>query len=107
MAGPAPRAPGGFLREAPVRGDWVMSNGDLPKPITVIAYSGYKANEKPLCLVLDGRRLAIEEIVDRWYGVESDYFKVLAEDGRTYLIKWQRLLDVWVLLRVTSKNGLH
>lgn len=80
---------------------------DFPKRVEVIAYSGYKANERPLSFVLDGTRLEVKDVVDRWYGVESDYFKVLAGDGKIYLLKWQRYLDVWLLVHVSEKMGKH
>ncbi len=80
---------------------------DFPKRVEVIAYSGYKANERPLSFVLDGKRLEVENVIDRWYGVESDYFKVLAGDGKIYLLKWQRLLDVWLLVHVSERMGKH
>ncbi len=79
----------------------------LPKKIEVTAYSGYKANERPLSFAVEGERLEVKEIIDRWYGVESDYFKVAASDGRVYTLKWQRLLDVWLLVHVTGRMGKH
>ena len=51
-----------------------MSEQMLPKKIEVVAYSGYKANERPLYFVLDKRKLEVADIIDRWYGVEHDYF---------------------------------
>ncbi|NQU16207.1 MAG: hypothetical protein HQ561_18780 [Desulfobacteraceae bacterium] len=67
--------------------------------IEVRAYSGYKANERPLCFVLEGRRVDVEEILDRWYGEDHDFFKVLALglDGCVYQLKWHRGLDTWFL----------
>jgi hypothetical protein len=79
----------------------------LPKKVQVTAYSGYKANERPLSFATEEERLEVKEIIDRWYGVENDYFKVLAGDGRVYILKWQRLLDVWLLVNVTEKAGKH
>ena len=73
--------------------------------IEVTAYSGYKANERPASLVWGGKRLEVKGILDRWYGQEHDYFKVLAEDGRTYLLKWHRSLDIWFLVKVTERVG--
>lgn len=72
----------------------------FPRRVEVEAYSGYKANERPLSFVLEGKRLEVQEVTDRWYGVEDDYFKLLASDGRTYILKWRRLLDVWLLVKV-------
>ena len=79
-----------------------MSLGSLPKRIEVLAYSGYKANERPLHFILDDRKLEVQAIADRWYGVEYDYFKVLADDGKLYLLRWDRMRDVWFLEKVTE-----
>jgi len=78
----------------------VMGRTDLPVPIKVVAYSGYKANERPLSFVLEQKKLGVVSVMDRWFGVENDYFKVLADDGKIYLIRWHRLLDVWLLLKI-------
>ncbi len=61
----------------------------------VIAYSGYKANERPLCFVREGRKITVSKITDRWVGREHDYFRVIGEDGHSYLLKWHRSLDIW------------
>jgi hypothetical protein len=98
------RLPGdlpGFKEERPVKKD------DLPKAIKVSAYSGYKANERPLAFTLDGRQHDVAHIIDRWYGVEHDYFKVLAEDGKVYLLRWHRILDLWFLVKVIERAGQH
>jgi len=63
--------------------------------VEVMAYSGYKANERPLYFFVDQQKMEVKNILDRWYGQEFDCFKVLADDGREYLLKWHRSLDVW------------
>ena len=80
---------------------------EFPKKIEVMAYSGYRANERPLYLVLDEQRLEVKDTLDTWYGVEHDYFKVLAEDGKVYLIKWHRSLDLWFLEKILERLGRH
>jgi hypothetical protein len=82
-----------------------MRPDELPRKIQVTAYSGYKANERPLSFVLDDKRLEVKDLVDRWYGVEHDYFKVLASDGTVYLLRWNRQLDMWFLVRAYEKTG--
>ena len=62
-----------------------VSRTVFPMKIEVVAYSGYKANERPLYFVLEQNKLGVVNVVDRWYGVEHDYFKVLAEDGKGLL----------------------
>ena len=79
----------------------------FPKKIEVVAYSGYKANERPLYLVLDEERLEVKNTIDRWFGVEHDYFKVLADDGKVYLLKWHRTLDLWFVEKILERLGKH
>jgi len=75
-----------------------MPGRDLPREIKVVAYSGYKANERPLRLMLEDKELEVEQIIDRWYGEDHDYFKCLANNGQVYLLKWHRTRDQWFLL---------
>jgi len=65
--------------------------------IKVIAYSGYKANERPIYFLLEHKRIDVKKILDRWSGQEHDYFKVLADDGQEYLLQWNRSMDKWFL----------
>jgi hypothetical protein len=85
----------------------VVKKDALPKNIKVFAYSGYKADERPTAFVVDGRRYGVTRIIDRWYGVDHDYFKALADDGRIYLLKWDRTADLWFLVEVMEKEGKH
>jgi len=84
-----------------------VKKDDLPKPIKVSAYSGFKANERPTAFTVDGQRRDVANVIDRWYGVEHDYFKVLADDGKVYLLRWHRILDLWFLVKVTERAGKH
>jgi hypothetical protein len=68
------------------------------KEIKVVTYSGYKANERPLRLRIDEKDLEVVQVIDRWYGVDHDYFKCLASDGQVYMLKWHRTHDQWFLL---------
>jgi hypothetical protein len=77
-----------------------MAREFSPAKIEVVAYSGYKANERPLYFVLEQKKRDVVNVLDRWYGVEHDYFKVLADDGKVYLIRWHRLLDLWFVVKI-------
>ena len=70
--------------------------------IHVSCYSGYKANERPLDFTVRGRKLLVEEIIDQWYGINDDYFKVLANDNKVYLIKYNRNEDLWTLEKIVG-----
>jgi len=66
-------------------------------PIHVNAYSGYKANERPLEFVLDDDYYEIVEVEDRWYEPEAVYFRVRTTDGKRYLLRYNETADDWTL----------
>lgn len=78
-----------------------------PEKIEVIAYSGYRANERPMYFLCAGKRVEVTRLLDRWYGLEHDYFKVLGSDGSVYLLKWHRTLDLWFMQKRFDRMGMH
>ena len=66
-------------------------------PIQVQCYAGYKSDEKPISLVLDGKKLTIERIIDQWRSPDYEYFKVLADDGKGYLLRNDARKGEWAL----------
>lgn len=77
--------------------------------IQVEAYSGYKANERPVAFVFQGRRWEISEILDRWYegGLNPeqpvvDYFKVKTADGSVFILRHEAKTDAWTVLNPGS-----
>lgn len=66
--------------------------------------AGYKADETPVRLTLDERRLEVVEVCDRWYDPEADYFKVRAEDGCLYLLRRARRSGRWSLRYVRTRE---
>ena len=79
-----------------------MVNDSKDVEIKVNAYAGYKVNERPLSFVLEQQKLEVRKVLDRWLGQDHDYFKVLADDGRVYLLKWHRSLDIWFLVKAVG-----
>jgi len=81
----------------------------------VECYSGYKVNERPAAFTFQGRRWEISEILDRWYegGMNPDepiinYFKVKADDGNVFILRYTAASDEWAVLntgRPLSKPG--
>lgn len=65
--------------------------------IEVSCYSGYQYGERPLTFRLLDRTFRVEEILDRWYGEDHRYFKIKADDGKVYLLKYEPLRDRWIL----------
>ena len=65
--------------------------------ITVSAYSGYKANERPCRFELESHAYEVEEVLDRWYGPDSLYFKVRADDQNLYILRYASSSEEWSL----------
>jgi len=60
--------------------------------------SGCKSNEKPTTFSLHDRDYEVKEVIDRWYGDGSVYFKVEAGDGNIYLLKYDEGQRKWDLV---------
>ena len=60
-------------------------------------YSGYKAHEYPLSFTLNGRKFTVEEILDRWYGVDYLHFKLKADDKNVYILKYDEAREAATL----------
>jgi hypothetical protein len=65
--------------------------------IKVECYSGCKANERPVRFYMGDRVLEVRELLDRWVGEEADYFKLVADDGNNYILRYDRHEDSWEL----------
>ncbi len=73
-------------------------SGGARLPISVESYSGYRADERPVAFRLRERRIAVREILDRWYGEDHAYFKLTGEDGALYVLRQDRECDTWELI---------
>ena len=70
----------------------------MPVLLYVECYAGYKADERPLRFSQNGsQNLEVVEVLDQWYGVGYRCFKVLADDGNTYILRHKEKADEWVL----------
>lgn len=76
----------------------------MPEKIKVKAYSGYKANERPLVFFLDSRPIRIRKILKQWKDPECDCFRVVAEDNNRYELKWDRSKDHWTVDKCHKKQ---
>ena len=69
--------------------------------LKVECYSGYKADERPVRFCFGDKPGAqvfeVKEVLDQWYGVGYQCFKVLAEDGNFYILRHVEGIDVWSL----------
>ncbi len=84
-----------------------MVENKVPVKIQVTAYSGYRANERPIGFILNKRKFDVVNIIDRWYEMEYDYYKVLADDYKIYLLKWHHTDDLWFLEKIIERSREH
>jgi hypothetical protein len=77
-------------------GDWVGTS--------VRCRSGYRADERPLSFDLHGKRLEIRRLLRSWIEPNCRYFKVLAEDGRSYLLRVDERDDRWSAKPVAERS---
>lgn len=81
--------------------------------VRVEAYSGARGQERPLSVTWRGRRLAVSEVIDRWYqGGRSpkdpklDYFLVRLEgEGEPVMLRYNALFDTWGLRQPPGQVG--
>ena len=66
-------------------------------PVQVQCYSGYKADERPIRFTLGDRILEVQSIKDQWFSPSQTYFRILASDGNTYILRHDEGQDVWTL----------
>lgn len=72
----------------------------MPALLYVECYAGYKADERPLRFRFrqsGSPNFEVLEVLDQWYGVGYRCFKVLADDGNTYILRHNEKADEWVL----------
>lgn len=66
--------------------------------LAVDAYAGYKGEETPRSFTLEGRKLHVSAVVDRWYSETHSYFRVHASDGQCYVLRFDLDEDCWELV---------
>ena len=69
--------------------------------ITVESYAGYRAEQEPRAFRLGERRVEVREILDRWAAPDQRWFKVQADDGHTYILRYDERSDEWELAAFT------
>jgi hypothetical protein len=73
-----------------------MSNR-VEKRVEVEMYSGYKADERPVRVTIDGRAHEVAEVEDRWYSPGATFFRVRLADGERYVLRRIEAQEVWAI----------
>ena len=72
--------------------------------IKVETYSGYKADERPTSFVIRDKVLKVRQCLDQWYGEGHAYFKLSVDDGYTYIIRHDKSIDQWELVKMEKEE---
>jgi hypothetical protein len=65
------------------------------KRVKVIAYSGYRAEERPMRFELEGKEIMVKEVISEWRDEEGWGFMVTGDDAREYFLKYLEKEDCW------------
>ena len=63
----------------------------------VECYAGHCGEESPRALIIGERRIDVVEILDRWLAPDHRYFKLMGNDGDTYIVRHDPGSDTWDL----------
>ncbi len=69
--------------------------------VRVDCYSGHRGEETPRRFDPGGRWIEVVEVIDRWYGPDHRYFKVLGDDGATYILRHDEPTGRWEIVVMT------
>ena len=68
-----------------------------PFSLEVACYSGHRGEQTPRRFTLAAVERRVVEVLDCWLGPDHRYFKVLADDGGTYILRHDAAADRWEL----------
>ncbi len=70
--------------------------------IQVEGYAGYRGEQEPVAFYLGERRLGVLAIADRWFAPDQRWFKVRADDGHDYVLRYDEARGSWELAAFTA-----
>ena len=63
--------------------------------VRVECYAGHRGEGTPRRLSFDGRSVELLEVLDCWLGMDHRYFKMLGDDGATYILRHDTAGQRW------------
>lgn len=75
--------------------------------VRVECYAGYRGEETPRHFEIGARRVEVVDVLDRWLDPDHRYFKLLGDDGDTYLLRHDPEGDLWKLTLYRRGSSLE
>lgn len=72
--------------------------------IRVESYAGYRGEQEPVAFYLGERRVEVLDIVDRWTDPHRRWFKCLADDGHSYVLRHDEQSGEWDIAAFTRQR---
>ena len=72
--------------------------------IVVDAFAGDKGEETPRAFTLEGSWRRVIQILTRWYTETHCFFRVQADDGHCYVLRYDLDSLIWEVVMVESTN---
>ncbi len=66
--------------------------------IKVECYAGYRGEETPRRIWLGDKKIAVQEVQDRWLAPNHRYFKISGENGAVYILRHDATTWEWKLV---------
>lgn len=65
--------------------------------VRVACCAGHRGEDTPQRFYLGERAVDVQEVLDRWLGPDHRYFKLIGNDGSTYILRQDTVADRWEL----------
>jgi len=66
--------------------------------IRVECYAGHRGEQTPRRFRLGARVVDVTEVRDQWLAPDHRYFKVVGDDGATYILRHDTVAGTWELV---------
>ncbi|MFP4476384.1 MAG: hypothetical protein ACLFOY_12560 [Desulfatibacillaceae bacterium] len=73
--------------------------------IEVKCHAGYKGEQTPRTLVFGAREVAVTRVLDMWLAPEHRYFKLVGDDGYTYIVRHDMNTGEWEMTMASALDG--
>jgi hypothetical protein len=69
-------------------------------PVRVVTDSATGTAGRPVRFAIRDRLFQVSELVDTWYGPDHTYYKLVADDGNSYIIRHDLEEGAWELVQM-------
>ena len=67
--------------------------------VRVECYAGHKGEQTPRRFRLGARAVDVTDVRDQWLAPDHRYFKVVGDDGATYILRHDTAAGTWELVK--------